>query len=115
MTAYTPEEFAHSFSLRGYGRKKDALKWCEDNGITAPAEDDFERCWRDISRPMILPHHRKYIAMRCDGQNISAAANVPNSAGPSFASQMACEMRATARLDEAIRRRAAEKNASYCD
>lgn len=108
MTVYTSEEFAVCFSLRGYGRKKDALKWCEEKGITAPAEDDFERCWRDISRPMILPHRRKYIAMRCDGQNISAAANVPNSAGPSFASQMAYEMRATERLDEAIRRRMEE-------
>ena len=34
---YTAEEFAACYSMRGYGRRKDALKWLEESGRRAAA------------------------------------------------------------------------------
>lgn len=55
---YTPEDFARCFSLRGYGKRKDALKWCETHGVNAPTEEDFERCWRDLMMRQPIRSHR---------------------------------------------------------
>ena len=104
MTTYTPEDFARCVSLRGYGKRKDALKWCEDNGITEAQEDDFERCFRDLEKHVIPRHTHPYVAMHRDGQNPAAMGNVPNSYGRSFAAQMAIEQRLNDSLDARIRR-----------
>lgn len=101
---YTPEEFALCFSLRGYGRKKEALKWLQDHDMTEAGEDDFERCYHDLNVEMILPHTRPFIALRRDGQNYSAPQHQPNSRGDSFAKQMLRELRITDAYDRAIRR-----------
>ena len=104
MTTYSPADFAASYSLRGYGKRKDALKWCEDNGVTEAREEDFERCWRDLETHVIQRHSHPYVAMHRDGQNPAAMGNVPNSYGRSFAAQMAIEQRLTDSLDLRIRR-----------
>jgi hypothetical protein len=108
MTAYTPEDFARCFSLRGYGKRKDALKWCEENSVDAPTEEDFERCYHDLSKPVVRRHGGPYVAMYGDGQNPVSAGNAPNSSGLSFAAQMAIEQREADRQDERLRRRFAE-------
>lgn len=105
---YTAEEFAECFWRRGYGKKRQAVKWLEDNGVTTPTEDDFERCYRDVQAEMILPRNRRYIAMRCDGVNYSEPQHQPNSDGSSWAAVMRRELAATARLDATIRRRKEE-------
>lgn len=105
---YSPEEFALCFSLRGYGRKKEALKWLEDQGMTEAGEEDFERCYHALNVEMILPHARPFVALRRDGQNYSAPQHQPNSRGDSFAKQMLREQRYSDALDRAIRRRMEE-------
>lgn len=85
---YTADEFATCYSLRGYGRKKDALKWLKENGKESAAESDFERCYYDLNERKVQPHGRRYIAMYCDGQNLSNPAHQPNSMGKSFNAQM---------------------------
>ena len=56
MTAYTPEEFACAFSLRGYGKKRAALKWCNENDRSILGEDDFELCYHALNQPIIRSH-----------------------------------------------------------
>lgn len=102
---YSPEEFALCFSLRGYGRKKDALKWLQDQGMNEAEETDFERCYHDLSEEKIRPHRNPFTALWRDGQNFSAPQHQPNSRGDSFAKQMLRELRSTDALDRAIRRR----------
>lgn len=85
---YTAEEFAACYSLRGYGRKKDALNWLEENGRTAAEEADFEKCWHALNRPVIYPRQSRYIALGADGWNPSAPGNQPNSRGESFNAMM---------------------------
>ena len=106
MTTYTPEDFARCVSLRGYGKRKDALKWCEDNGITEAQEDDFERCFRDLEKPVIQRHSSPYIALNIDGSNPVAAGNVCNSYGASYNAQMRRELRELDKLERALKRRA---------
>ena len=40
---YTRKEFAESYSVRGYGRKKDALKWLDENGIEIAHKDIYKK------------------------------------------------------------------------
>lgn len=63
-TPYTPEDFARCFSLRGYGKRKDALKWCETHGVNAPTEEDFERCWRDLQKQPIRSHGLMHVSIK---------------------------------------------------
>ena len=93
---YTADEFATCYSMRGYGRKKDALKWLRENCIETAIDADFEKCYYDMNPPMVIAHGRKYIAMRIDGVNQSAPQNQPNSNGESFNAQM---MKAQRELD----------------
>lgn len=102
---YTPEEFALCFSLRGYGRKKEALKWLEDHDMKEAEESDFERCYHDLNVETIQAHGSPFVALWRDGQNFSAPQHQPNSRGDSFAKQMLRELRSTDALDRAIRRR----------
>ena len=81
---YTRTEFAASYSMRGYGRKKDALKWLDENGIEIAHESAFEKCYHDLHRERIAARGRKWLAMMCDGQNTSAPSNMGNSRGKSF-------------------------------
>ena len=101
---YTPEAFATSFSVRGYGHKKSALKWCVENGIERPVESDFERCYRDVNKPVIRPHRSPFPALFVDGQNPVDPANAPNSYGESFAAQMRRVVRELDALDRAVRK-----------
>ena len=41
---YTPEEFATAYSLRGYGKKAEALEWMKSQGIAYATESTFEKC-----------------------------------------------------------------------
>lgn len=102
---YTPEEFAASYSVRGYGRKKIALGWAQEHGLEILSEADFQRCYQDTDVTVIRPHRSKYIAMHEDGQNPSAPQNMPNSHGESFARLMAREQLALDRADRAHRER----------
>ena len=85
---YTPEEFAKCYSLRGYGRKKDALAWMQTQGIEEASEADFERCFHDLNQEKITARGRKWIAMRIDGTNQSAPQYMANSRGKSYNAQM---------------------------
>lgn len=107
---YSAEEFAKCYSLRGYGKKQDALDWLKKQGMKEAAESDFQRCYHDMSDRIIKPHTNKYIAMRCDGQNISAPQNQPNSRGATFAAQMSKAQRDLDALERSIRRRMEEKS-----
>ena len=90
---YTPDEFARCYSLRGYGRKKDAMKWLEEHGMAAATEADFERCYHDLNEPKITSRR---IGLWCDGQNPSDPQHAPNSSGKSYNAQM---MRAQWEID----------------
>ena len=69
---YTPEEFATAYSLRGYGKKKDALKWLKEQGIKFACESSFEKCYHDLNDRKVIRHNGvKGIAMRKDGVNLS--------------------------------------------
>ena len=85
---YTAEEFAACYSMRGYGRRKDALKWLEESGRRAAEEADFERCYHALNQPAMYPRSSKYIALGSDGWNPSAPGNLPNSQGESFNAMM---------------------------
>ena len=85
---YTPEEFARCYSLRGYGRKKDALAWMQTYGMEEATEADFERCFHDLNQERITARGRKWIAMRIDGTNQSAPKYMGNSRGKSYNAQM---------------------------
>ena len=93
---YTAAEFVRIYGLRGYGSKKDALKWLAENGMETAHESDLYRCYYDCNQPKIQAHVRRYIAMRVDGTNQSAPQNQPNSKGLSFNAQM---MRAQHEID----------------
>ena len=82
---YTPEEFARCYSLRGYGRKKDALAWMQAQGMEAATEADFERCYHDIN---IEPIKSRRIGLWSDGRNPCDPAHVKNSCGKSYNAQM---------------------------
>lgn len=105
---YSAEEFANCYSLRGYGKKKDALKWLERQEMQEATESDFQRCYHDLSDRMIRAHSTKFIAMRCDGQNISAPQNQPNSHGATFAAQMRQAQREIDATERWIRRKMEE-------
>ena len=85
---YTLEEFARCYSLRGYGRKKDALAWMQVQCMEAANETDFERCFHDLNQEQITARGRKWIAMRIDGTNQSAPQHMGNSRGKSYNAQM---------------------------
>ena len=82
---YSLDEFALCYSLRGYGRKKDAMKWLEEHSMAAAIEADFERCYHAINAPKITSRR---IGLWCDGQNPSDPQHAPNSRGKSFNAQM---------------------------
>lgn len=82
---YTLEEFARCYSLRGYGRKKDALAWMQAQGMEAATEADFERCYHDIN---IEPIKSRRIGLWSDGRNPCDPAHVKNSCGKSYNAQM---------------------------
>ena len=93
---YTAAEFVRIYGLRGYGRKKDALAWMQEQGMEEATDADFERCYHDLNQEHITARGRKWIAMRIDGTNQSAPQNQPNSKGLSFNAQM---MRAQREID----------------
>ena len=102
---YTAAEFVRIYGLRGYGSKKDALKWLSENGMEMAHESDFERCYYDLQARRIEPHGRKYIAMRTDGTNQSAPQNQPNSKGLSFNAQMMQAQREIDATERWVRKR----------
>lgn len=85
---YSADEFARSCSMRGYGRKKDALAWMQTQGMEEATEADFERCFHDLNQEQITARGRKWIAMRIDGTNQSAPQHMGNSRGKSYNAQM---------------------------
>ena len=103
---YSPAEFASCYSRRGYGKKKDALKWLEDNDIETAHEADFERCYHDLNDRNVIAHGRKWTAMRVDGTNQSAPQNQPNSKGKSFNAQMMQAQREVDAPEKWMQRRA---------
>lgn len=105
VDTYTLEEFAEAFWRRGYGKKKHAIAWLNDNKITVATEEDFMHCYYDTQSRPIYRHNNRHIAMHLDGQNPVYTSNIPNSSGKSFAAQMAEEMREMDRLDRWIKRR----------
>lgn len=111
---YSADEFAACCSLRGYCRKKDALKWLKENGIETAVESDFEKCYYDLNERKVVAHRRKYIAMRVDGQNQSAPQNQPNSKGKSFNAEMMQAQREIDAVDRWAKRRK-EKENEACD
>lgn len=102
---YTAEEFATGYSLRGYGRRKDALRWLEENGMSAAEEADFERCYHALNQPVMYPRDSKYIALGSDGWNPSAPGNTPNSQGESFNAMMRRAQLDIDRLERAAKKR----------
>ena len=86
--SYTTDEFAACYGMRGYGRKKDALKWLRGNGMETAAEADFEKCYHELEARRVQPHGSRCIAMRVDGVNPSAPQYQPNSNGKSYNAQM---------------------------
>lgn len=102
---YTPEEFAKCYSLRGYGRKKDALAWMQVQCMEEATEADFERCFHDLNQEQITARSRKWIAMRIDGTNQSAPQNMGNSRGKSYNAQMMQAQREIDATERWIRKR----------
>lgn len=88
MDTYSREEFAACYSLRGYGRKKDALAWLGDR--EEACEDDFEKCYHETRHADYRrPHH----GLSSDGQNMDSASRMGNSRGRSFNSEIRKEMK----------------------
>lgn len=79
---YYPAEFASCFSRRGYGKKKDALKWLAENNMQIAQELDFQRCYNELNARKIQRHGKRYIAMTSDGKNLSDPEYQPNSKPP---------------------------------
>ena len=102
---YTLEEFACCYSLRGYGRKKDAFAWVQTQGMEEASEADFERCFHDLNQEQITARGRKWIAMRIDGTNQSAPQYMGNSRGKSYNAQMMQAQREIDATDRWIRKR----------
>ena len=102
IDTYTPEEFAKSFSLRGYGHRKDASKWLEAHGIAAATEADFERCYHDLNAPKIASRRS---VLWGDGQNPSDPQHTPNSSGKSYNAQMMQAQRAIDSTERWIRKK----------
>lgn len=105
---YTPEEFARCYSLRGYGRKKEAAEWLEEHGMTEATETDIERCYHDLHQDQITARGRKWIAMCSDGQNMSAPSNMENSRGKSFNALMRDAQRELDAAERAAKNREAQ-------
>ena len=99
---YTPEEFARCYSLRGYGRKKDALAWMHAQGMEVATEADFERCYHDIN---IEPIKSRRIGLWSDGRNPCDPAHVKNSCGKSYNAQMMQAQREIDATERWIRKR----------
>lgn len=105
IETYTIEEFAEAFWRRGYGKKKQALAWLNENGIETPTEDDFMHCYHAVQERPIRKHNSRYIAFHLDGQNPVSPSSIGNSRGKSFAAEMAEEMREMDKLDKWIKRK----------
>ena len=88
MDKYSREEFAACYSLRGYGKKKDALGWLGDR--EEAYEDDFEKCYHETRKSY---GRRPHTGLASDGQNMDSASRMGNSRGPSFNSQMRREIK----------------------
>lgn len=106
---YTLEEFSRCYSLRGYGRKKEAAEWMLERRMDDATDDDFERCYHDLHQNQITARGCKWIAMCSDGQNMAAPSNMENSRGKSFNALM---REAQREIDAAER---AEKNRMETD
>ena len=102
---YTLEEFARCYSLRGYGRKKDALAWMQVQCMEAANDTDFERCYHDLNQEQMTARGHKWIAMRIDGTNQSAPQNMGNSRGKSYNAQMMQAQREIDATDRWIRKK----------
>ena len=107
---YTAAEFVRIYGLRGYGSKKDALKWLSENGMETAQESDFERCYYDMNDCRVVAHGRKWTAMRIDGTNQSAPQHMGNSKGESFNAQMMQAQREIDATERWIRRRKEREN-----
>lgn len=88
---YTDVEFAKLFSLRGYGKKKDALKWLKEHKMDHAFEEDFVKCYRDVNQEYI-------------GSKYSEPQNIGNSEEESFEDCMRREQRKTDAVDRRIKR-----------
>lgn len=88
MDNYSREEFAECYSLRGYGRKKDALAWLGDR--EEATEEDFMRCYHDMDKPKYWEHPAPGLA--ADGQNMDSAEKMGNSRGQTFSAMMRREI-----------------------
>lgn len=102
---YTAGEFADCYWLRGYGRKKDALKWLEENGMETAEEADFERCYHAMNQPVIWPRNGRYIALGSNGWNPIDHENLPNSRGETYNAMMRRAQRDIDNLERAARKR----------
>lgn len=107
---YTAADFAVCYGLRGYGSKKDALKWLAENCMETAHESDFERCYHDMNDCRVVAHGRKWTAMRIDGTNQSAPQHMGNSKGKSFNAQMMQAQREIDATERWIRRRKEREN-----
>ena len=88
MDIYSREEFAACYSLRGYGRKKDALAWLGDR--EEACEDDFEKCYHETRQ---ADYRRPRHGLASDGQNMDSASRMGNSRGRSFNSEIRREIK----------------------
>lgn len=100
---YSAQEFAACYSLRGYGRKKAALKWLEENGMDIAEESDFERCYYALNQPVIWPRSSRYIALGSDGWNPIDPKNLPNSRGESYNAMMRRAQREMDALERTVK------------
>lgn len=105
---YTAEEFAACYSLRGYGRKMDALKWLEESGMRAADESDFQRCYHALNEAVIRPRSSRYIALGADGWNPVDPEHLPNRPGTSYGAIMRRARRDLDALERASKRKMEE-------
>ena len=98
---YTDVEFAKVFSLRGYGKKKDALKWLKDHKMDHAFEEDFLKCYRDVNPEYIGSRSCRLWA---DGQNPSDPQNMENSKGKSFEYSIRREQKKIDVIDRWVKR-----------
>ena len=103
---YNAEEFAKCVSLRGYGRKKDAIKWLEEQKKDYAFEDDFQQCYYDLNPQYIGNNHAHLWA---DGQNGSAPENMSNSCGRRFNAEMSRKQKLNDATDKRIKKKKKKK------
>lgn len=105
MDKYSREEFADCYSLRGYGRKKDALAWLGDR--EEATEEDFMRCYHDLDKPKYWEYPAPGLA--ADGQNMDSAEKMGNSRGQTFAAMIHREQTINDKFERAYKERQMRK------